>query len=42
MFVIEVDGSIHDYKVEKTRQRNNQYILGSFLDLIKQTSSHFH
>lgn len=27
MFVIEVDGSIHDYKVEKTRQRNNQYIL---------------
>jgi len=27
MFVIEIDGSIHDHKVEKTRQRNNQYVL---------------
>jgi len=27
MFVIEVDGAIHDVKVEKTRQRDNQYIL---------------
>jgi len=29
-FVIEVDGSIHDVKQEKTRQRNNQYILAGF------------
>ncbi|MFQ5786882.1 MAG: hypothetical protein ACE5H1_02795, partial [Thermodesulfobacteriota bacterium] len=27
VFVIEVDGEIHDVKVEKTRERNAQYLL---------------